>query len=127
METLGLSTWRYRDPHHVGWLNSCGMLKITHKVRVPFSIGQYVDEVECDVLPLEVCGLLLGRPWQYDRNATHAGRMNTYTFIHDGKQRTLKSMEDELICSDVVLTKREEKSFKEQLENADVFFSRKGG
>ena len=43
------------------------MLKVTHKVRVPFTVGDYVDEVECDVLPLEVCGLLLGRPWQYDR------------------------------------------------------------
>ena len=46
---------------------------------------------ECDVLPLEVCGLLLGRPWQYDHNVIHAGRENTYTFSHDGKQRTLKA------------------------------------
>jgi hypothetical protein len=61
------------------------MLKITHKVRVPFTVGDYVDEVECDVLPLEVRGLLLGRPWHYDRNVTHAGRANTYSFVHDGK------------------------------------------
>jgi hypothetical protein len=52
------------------------MLKVTHKVRVPFTIGDYVDEVECDVLPLEVSGLLLGRPWQYDRNVTHDGEGN---------------------------------------------------
>lgn len=85
---LGLSTWRYDEPHHLERLNSCGQLKITHKVRVSFSVGPYIDEVECDVLPLEVCDLLLGQPWQYDRNATHARRMNTYTFVHDGKQRT---------------------------------------
>ena len=46
---LGLSRWRIPEPKHLEWLNSCGMLKVTHKVRV--------DEVECDVLPLEVCGL----------------------------------------------------------------------
>lgn len=56
VEALGLSTWRIPEPKHVEWLNSCGMLKITHKVRVPFTVGEYVDEVECDVLPLEVCG-----------------------------------------------------------------------
>jgi hypothetical protein len=52
---------------------------------VPFTVDDYVDEVECDVLPLEVCGVLLGHPWQYDRNVTHAGRANTYSFMHDGK------------------------------------------
>jgi hypothetical protein len=86
VEALGLSTWRLPEPRHVEWVNSCGTLKITHKVRVPFIVDDYVDEVECDVLPLEVCGLLLGRPWQYDRNAMHAGRANTYSFMHDGKQ-----------------------------------------
>ena len=43
---LGLSTWRIPEPKHLHWLNSCGMLKVTHKVRVPFTIGDYVDEVE---------------------------------------------------------------------------------
>jgi hypothetical protein len=101
--TLGLSTWHIPEPRHVAWLNSCGMLKVTHKIRVPFIVGDYVDEVECDVLPLEVCGLLLGRPWQYDRNVTHARRANTYSFVHDGKQRTLKPMQDDQIKFDVEL------------------------
>jgi hypothetical protein len=88
------------------------MLKITHKVRVPFTVDDYVDEVEFDVLPLEVCGLLLGRPWQYDRNAIHARRANTYSFMHDGKQRTFKPMRDDQIKSDVVLVVRKEKLHK---------------
>jgi hypothetical protein len=112
VEALGLSTWRIPEPRHVEWVNSCGMLKITHKVRVPFTVADYVDEVECDVLPLEVCGLLLGRPWQYDHNAMHAGRANTYSFMHDGKQRTLKPMRDDQIKSDVVLVVRKEKLHK---------------
>jgi hypothetical protein len=109
---LGLSTWRIPEPKHLEWLNSCGMLKVTHKVRVQFTVGEYVDEVECDVLPLEVCGLLLGRPWQYDRNVTHAGRANIFSFVHDGKHRTLKPMRDDQIRSDVVLVERKEKLHK---------------
>jgi hypothetical protein len=89
------------------------MLKVSHKVRVPFTVGDYVDEVECDVLPLEVCGLLLGHPWQYDRNAIHARRANTYSFVHDGKQCTLKPMQDDQIKSDVELV-----VYKEKLRNA---------
>jgi hypothetical protein len=88
------------------------MLKITHKVRVPFIVDDYVDEVECDVFPLEVCGLLLGRPWQYDRNAIHAGRANTYPFMHNGKQRTLKPRRDEQIKSDVMLVVHKENLHK---------------
>jgi hypothetical protein len=58
VESLGLSTWHIPEPKHLEWLNSCGMLKVTHKVSVSFTVGEYVDEVKCDVLPLEVCGLL---------------------------------------------------------------------
>ncbi|KAK1678101.1 hypothetical protein QYE76_038949 [Lolium multiflorum] len=114
---LGLSTWRLPEPKHLEWLNSCGMLKITHKVRVPFTVGDYVDEIDCDVLPLEVCGLLLGRPWQYDRNVTHAGRANTYSFMHGGKQRTLKPLGDDHIKSDVELVVRKEKLHKPNVQH----------
>ena len=109
MASFGLSTWRIPEPKHLEWLNSCGMLKVTHKVCVPFTVGDYVDVVECDVLPLEVCGLLLGRPWQYDRNVTHAGRANTYSFVHDGKQQTLKPTKDDQIKSDVELVVHKER------------------
>jgi hypothetical protein len=112
VEALGLSTWRIPALRHVEWVNSCGMLKITHKVCVPFTVDDYVDKVECDVLPLEVCGLLLGHPWKYDRNAIHAGRANTYSFMHDGKQRTLKPMRGDQIKSDVVLVVRKEELHK---------------
>ncbi|KAM0841708.1 hypothetical protein ACQ4PT_058840 [Festuca glaucescens] len=114
---LGLSTWRLPEPKRIEWLNSCGMLKITHKVRVPFTVDDYADETECDVLPLEVCGLLLGRPWQYDRNVTHAGRANTCSFMHGGKQRTLKPMGDDHIKFDVELVVRKEKLHKPKVQH----------
>jgi hypothetical protein len=39
----------------------------------------------------------------------HAGRADTYSFVHDGNQRTLKPMRDDQIKSDVVLVVRKEK------------------
>ncbi|XP_059436596.1 uncharacterized protein LOC132169599 [Corylus avellana] len=38
---------------------------------------------------MDACHLLLGRPWQYDRNAHHDGRKNTYSFLVDNVKLTL--------------------------------------
>ena len=75
-------------------MNQSGMLKITHRARVKFSMGIYVDSVDCNVVPMNVCHLLLGRPWQYDLDATHGGRSNTYSFIHKGVHHILKPMKE---------------------------------
>jgi hypothetical protein len=37
-------------------------VKIIHKARVKFTIGNYIDTVDCDVAPLSACHFLLGRP-----------------------------------------------------------------
>jgi len=51
-----------------------------------YKIGEYVDTVECDVAPMSVCQLLLGRPRQYDRYSQHCGRTNQFTIDLKGNQ-----------------------------------------
>jgi hypothetical protein len=49
---------------------------------VSFSLGvKYKDKMWCDVVAMDACHLLLGRPSQYDRSAHHDGRKNTYSFM----------------------------------------------
>ena len=43
----------------------------------------------CDVVPMDTCHVLLGRPWLFDRRVLHDGQMNTYTFHKDQKKITL--------------------------------------
>ena len=50
------------------WLNDCGALRVNQVVIVPFFVGKYNDHVECDVMPMQACQLLLGRPWLVDRD-----------------------------------------------------------
>ena len=38
---------------------------------------------------MDVCHLLLGRPWQYDRQIIYDGFKNTYTFRKDGHKIVL--------------------------------------
>jgi hypothetical protein len=41
--------------------------------------------------------LLLGRPWQYDKNCVHDGRKNTYTLEKNGRMHMLLSIEDKKV------------------------------
>jgi len=100
VDKLGLKLQRHPHPYHVQWLNDSGDIKIGYRVNVPFKIGEYVDTVECDVAPMSVCHLLLGRPWQYDRYTQHCGRTNQYTLDLKGKKFVLKPMTPQQIMAE---------------------------
>ena len=101
VHALSLSAWRLPAPRYMQWMNQSGTLKITHRARVKFSVGDYVDSVDCDVAPMSACHLLLGRPWQFDLDATHGGRSNNYSFMHKGVHHVLKPMLDNAIYAEV--------------------------
>lgn len=66
------------------------VVKASHRCLIWFSIGnRYLDELWCEVVPMDVCHLLLGRPWQYERHTKHDGFKNTYSFLKDGINITL--------------------------------------
>jgi hypothetical protein len=81
VEKLSLSTRKHSNPYHIQWLNDGGKIRVSRPVCVPFSIGAYSDYVDCDVVPMEACSLLLGRPWQYDIDSLHHGRSNHYSHV----------------------------------------------
>ena len=60
-----------------------------------FSIDKcYVDEVVYDVVRMDACHLILGRPWQYDVNATHMCKDNVYVFFRNGRKIFLGSIKE---------------------------------
>jgi hypothetical protein len=65
------------------------------------NIGGYNDKILCDVIPMDVCHLLLGRPWQYGRNVIHDGKMNTYTLEKNGRTNMLLLIKDKEVKSEV--------------------------
>jgi hypothetical protein len=45
------------------WVNKNGEISVTKQCKIKFSISvDFIDEVELDVLPLDVCGVVFGRP-----------------------------------------------------------------
>jgi hypothetical protein len=89
MAKIGLTTRLHTHPSYIQRLNNSGKAKVTHTARVHFSIGTYHDYADCDVVPMQACSLLLGRPWEFDTDAIHYGRSNKYTLMDNGKKITL--------------------------------------
>ncbi|XP_074315398.1 uncharacterized protein LOC141651593 [Silene latifolia] len=90
VEKLSLTTQNHPCPYKLRWLDKGAELKVDKQCLVSFSIGKnYVDKVLCDVLPMDACHLLLGRPWEFDKSAVHHGKDNTYSFEFDKRKITL--------------------------------------
>jgi hypothetical protein len=110
VDKLALTTKPHPRPYHVQWLNNSGKAKVTKLVRLNFAIGPYHDVVECDVAPMQSCHILLGRPWQFDKDSMHQGRLNQYSFLHHDKKSVLHPMSPEAIMHNDVAAARKTKS-----------------
>jgi hypothetical protein len=110
VDKLALITKPHPRPYYIQWLNNSGKAKVTKLVRINFTIGSYHDVVECDVVPMQACHILLGRPWQFDKDSMHHGRLNQYSFLHHDKKIVLHPMSPEAIMHDDVAAARKTKS-----------------
>ena len=86
---LNLKTRPHPHPYKLKWLDNNATGSVNKQCLVGFAIGSYKDQVLCDVLEMNACHVLLGRPWQYDRKSMHNGFTNTYTIRHEGKLQEL--------------------------------------
>ncbi|XP_048229542.1 LOW QUALITY PROTEIN: uncharacterized protein LOC125370017, partial [Ricinus communis] len=121
VEKLKLPTTKHPRPYKLQWLNESGVIKVNKQVLVSFQIGRYKDEVLCDVLPMLVGHMLLGRPWQYDRRASHDGFKNMYTLTMDGKRFNLGPLTPKQIFEDQMRIKQQyEEMVSELMEKGYV-------
>jgi hypothetical protein len=101
VENLELETVEHMIPYRVSWLQKGHQVNVTKQCLVEFKIGGYKDEILCDVIPMDVCHLLLGRPWKYDRNVIHDGRKKTYTLEKNGRTHMLLSIKNKEVKLEV--------------------------
>ncbi|XP_021775237.1 uncharacterized protein LOC110739089 [Chenopodium quinoa] len=73
---LGLSTTNHPHPYKLSWLDSNSSTGVRKQCMVSFSIGSYHDTQLCDVVSMDACHILLGRPWQTDRKSQHDGEID---------------------------------------------------
>ncbi|XP_068504248.1 uncharacterized protein [Phaseolus vulgaris] len=89
---LNLETKPHPRPYKLQWLSEDGEMTVSKQVEVNLSIGQYNDNVLCDVVPMEATHILLGRSWQFDTKAIHDGFTNKISFMQNNKKIILKPL-----------------------------------
>eukprot|EP00253_Pinus_taeda_P025527 PITA_25527 len=124
VEKLGLKKLKHPTPYKVSWLQKGHQLLVDEQCEVEFQISRYKDKILCDVMPMDVCHLLLGRPWQFDRSAVHDRKTNCYKFVKDGIKHTLVPIKDENTAetSGVKALLLGGKEFIKQIEDREINF-----
>ena len=67
-------------------------MQVTRKCLQRFAINSnFLDEVELDVVPLEISGIVFGSPYLYDRKAVFHCHENKYHFFKDGIEYIIRA------------------------------------
>jgi hypothetical protein len=62
------------QPYTIGWIFQGRDLCVNQQCHLPYDIKPFKDEVLCDISPLEVCDVILGRPYLWKRHAVYDSR-----------------------------------------------------
>ncbi|XP_073061851.1 uncharacterized protein [Primulina eburnea] len=125
VEKLGLPTLKHPRPYRLQWLNDCAEVKVTKQVLVPFSIGKYVDEVLCDVVPMHACHILLGMPWQYDRRVAHDGYKNKYSYVLKKETIVLLPLSPKQVLEDQLKKNKRGEAEKRSEQKSEIAIQKK--
>jgi len=59
VKKLGLLPTPHKNPYPLGWVCDKAKLQVTRQCKLRFAIGStFVDEVEIDIIPLDICGIV---------------------------------------------------------------------
>jgi hypothetical protein len=85
IKKLKLETTPHPKPYHLGWICNNAKLHVTRRCKLRFSItANFIDEVDLDVIPFDICGLVLGSPYLYDRRDIFHRHENKYHLFKNG-------------------------------------------
>lgn len=78
VKKLGLETKPHMKLYPIGWVCDKTKLHVTKQFRATFVIAsKLADEIHLDVVPLDICGIVMGSPYLYDRKVVF--------FCHENK------------------------------------------
>ena len=89
VEKFDLTTRPHPHPYYIQWVNSYDRIKVTEIAHIEFSIGFYKGSLDFDIVPLQVCQLLLGKTCISENNIVHNTIANKYSFKYNGKKLLL--------------------------------------
>ena len=94
VEKLNLKKTKHPVPYKVSWLHKGHQILVSEQCEVDLQVGTYKDKIVCDIMLMDVCHVLLGRPWQFDKRVVQEGRWNCYSFDKDGMKHVLLPLQE---------------------------------
>ncbi|XP_078447579.1 uncharacterized protein LOC144716327 [Wolffia australiana] len=82
---LGLPLVPHPTPYQVSWIDA-STIPVKMQCYVPLKMSTYDERVLCDVLPMKIGSIILGRQWLFDHDVQLSGRANTCLFIYGGRR-----------------------------------------
>jgi hypothetical protein len=84
LKKLKLETTPHPKLHPPGWICYNAKFHVT-RCKLRFSItANFIDEVELNFIPLDICGIVFGSPYLYDRISIFHHHENKYHFFKNG-------------------------------------------
>lgn len=62
VEKLNFKRMKHPTTYKVSWIQKGHQLLVNEQCEVELQIGNYKDKVLCDIMSMDVCHILLGRP-----------------------------------------------------------------
>jgi len=91
IKKLGLEVCGHPNPYPLGCVYKDVYLKVTKQYKIRFVIGiDFIEEVDLDVAPLDVCGVMYRSPYMYMHDAIFMRRANRYQLIKDVQSFIIK-------------------------------------
>ena len=59
---LKMKRQKHSHPYRIAWVQDDHKVMVNEQCFVKLKIGSYQDEVLCDIIPMDICHMLLGRP-----------------------------------------------------------------
>lgn len=84
VKKLGLETTPHSHPYRFRWFHDDVEMKINWYCKIWFNIKkEFVDKVTCEVVPLNICQVILRSPYLWDRDAIYFHRPQKYQLQKD--------------------------------------------
>ena len=88
---LGFKLTSHLNPYKVSWVDTSS-IAIKESCVVPLQFLTYKAKIWCDVIPMNVGHIILGKPWLYDLDVTLHRRSNSCSFMFEGKKIVLNPL-----------------------------------
>lgn len=81
VELMGLEVDWYTRPDQIEWSRNGGVILRIGGCRFPLSFGKYANSNFHEIVDMDICDVVLGRPWLFDVGAVRNNQENRCEFM----------------------------------------------